>query len=200
MCADQAAGQDVAMSRTRATAPAAALATVAALVAAPAAHAGNGYFTSQDLTASIGAPQGIGEPVGWTTPWDLQRHFAYFGGDSEIVIASAGVDSVWTWTSAVRREPAFRFLSAYSYSWDHSSRIVYADGASHHLMELWSSDTSPTWQKIDLTATHNDPSVDSDPHGSSRTASSTSSSTTRIPPARSGGPCSRPAAAGPSPT
>ena len=137
----------------------------AALLTAPAAHAGNGYFTSQDLTASIGAPQGIGQPVGWSTPWDLQRHFAYFGGDSQIVIASAGVDGAWTWTSPLRREPAFGFLSAYSYSWDHSSHIVYADGVSHHLIELWSSDASPTWQKVDLTATYHGPLIDIDPHG-----------------------------------
>jgi hypothetical protein len=165
MCADQAARQDVAMSRIRATVLAAALTMVAALLGAPAAHAGNGFFTSQDLTASIGAPPGIGEPVGWTTPWDLKRHFAYLGGDSQIVIASAGVDNVWSWTAPLRREPTGGFLTAFSYSWDHSSRIVYDDGVQHHLIELWSSDSSPTWQKIDLTATHNGPHIDGDAHG-----------------------------------
>ena len=153
------------MSRIRATALAAALATVVALLAAPAAHAGNGFFTKQDLTATTGAPTGFGPQVGWTTPWDNKRHFAYYGGDSELIVASADVGGAWSWTSLVRREPVNTFYSAYAYSWDHSSRIVYADGVTHHLIEWWSSDTSPTWQKIDLTATHNGPLIDTDPHG-----------------------------------
>ncbi|MEV6608672.1 hypothetical protein [Kutzneria sp. NPDC051319] len=141
------------------------LAVGAALVAAPAAHAGDGCFTNQDLTASIGAPLGNMQPAGWSTPWDLQRHFAYYTADSRLVVASAAPGGAWTWTTLLKGEPVYGFLGVYSYSWDHSSRIVYADGVNHHLMEMWSSDTSPAWQKIDLTATHNGPLVDGGPHG-----------------------------------
>jgi hypothetical protein len=135
-----------------------ALAMGVAVLCAPAAHAGAGYFTSQDLTASIGAPVGLDQPVGWSTPWDLQRHFAYttYYGDGRLVVASSAPGGGWTWTTAALNVyPGF--LSAYSYSWDHSSHISYIDGTNHHLMELWQSQASPTWQKVDLTVTYNGP-------------------------------------------
>jgi hypothetical protein len=141
------------------------LAAGLAVLGAPAAHAGNGYFTAQDLTASIGAPIGLDQPVGWSTPWDLKRHFAYVGyHGSELIVASSSPGGGWTWTRAADHVYG-GFLSAYSYSWDHSSHIVYEDGVLHHLMETWSSDASPTWQTVDLTATYGGPDVSMDPHG-----------------------------------
>ncbi|MEV6608670.1 hypothetical protein [Kutzneria sp. NPDC051319] len=153
------------MSRNWAKALAAAFAMAVALLVAPAAHAGNGYFTSQDLTASIGAPVGGDQPVGWSTPWDQQRHVAYVDyQDSSLTVASSAPGGAWTWTTAATHAyPSF--LSAYSYSWDHSSHIVYSDGVTFHLIELWSSENSPTWQKVDLTATYGGPTVSFDPHG-----------------------------------
>jgi hypothetical protein len=153
------------MSRNWAKALAAVLATGVALLAAPAAHAGAGYFTSQDLTASIGAPIGNDQAVGWSTPWDQQRHFAYTGyHGSELIVASSAPSGTWSWTRAADHVYG-GFLSAYSYSWDHSSHIVYTDGTNHHLMEVWSSENSPTWQTVDLTATYSGPDVSLDPHG-----------------------------------
>ena len=149
------------MSRIRATALAAALATGVALLSAPAAHAGDGFFTSQDL---LGAPTGLGEPAGWSTPWDLKRHFAYVSQDKQVVVATAAPGGTWSWTVATTAADTVGYLSTYSYSGDHSSHIVYAD-ADHHLIELWSSDASPTWQRVDLTATYQGPTITLDPHG-----------------------------------
>ena len=155
------------MSRFKATALSAALAMGVALLAAPAAHAGAGYFTSQDLTSSIGAPVGLGQPVGWSTPWDLQRHFAYVpdAGSGRIIVASSAPGGAWSWTTAVDHGAYPGFLSAYSYSWDHSSHILYTDGTNHHLMEVWSSQDSPAWQTVDLTVADNGPLASMDPHG-----------------------------------
>ncbi|EWM11472.1 hypothetical protein [Kutzneria sp. 744] len=153
------------MSRNWAKALAAAFAMAVALLAAPAAHAGNGYFTSQDLTASIGAPVGEHQPAGWSTPWDLQRHVAYVDYQgSDLIVASSAPGGAWSWTRAANRVPA-GFLSVYSYSWDHSSHIVYTDGTNYHLMEVWSSENSPTWQTIDLTTTYGGPLASWHPHG-----------------------------------
>jgi hypothetical protein len=135
-----------------------------AVAAAPAAHAGDGYFTGQDLTASIGAPLGLDQPAGWSTPWDLQRHFAYVSQDNQLIVASSAPGGGWSWTTAAQGA-FFGFLSAYSYSWDRSSHILYTDGTNHHLMEVWSSQNSPTWQTVDLTATYNGPLAGMDPHG-----------------------------------
>jgi hypothetical protein len=145
----------------------AALAMGVALAAAPAAHAGAGYFTTHDLTASAGVPLGSNQTAGWSTPWDLQRHIAYVSRDSRLIVASSAPGSAdWNWTTA-RADAgyAFGFLSTYTYSWDHSSHIIYADGGNHHLMETWSSQTSPVWQTVDLTATYNGPLLEYDPHG-----------------------------------
>lgn len=154
------------MSRNWAKALSAALAVGVAMVAAPAAHAGDGYFTSQDLSASISAPVGLSQPVGWHTPWDLQRHFAYVAdrGDGQLVVAGSAPGGAWSWTTAAQKVyPSF--LSAYSYSWDRSSHIMYVDGTNHHLMEVWSSQNSPAWQVVDLTATYGGPLAGMDPHG-----------------------------------
>ena len=154
------------MSRNLAKAMAAALAMAVALLAAPAAHAGDGYFSGQDLTNSIGAPVGLSQPVGWYTPWDLQRHVAYTGyyGTGNLYVASSTPGGAWSWTSAgALVYPSF--LSAYSYSWDRSSHILYDDGTTHHLMEVWSSQASPTWHTVDLTATYHGPLAGMNPHG-----------------------------------
>jgi hypothetical protein len=137
-----------------------------AMATAPAAHAGAGYFTSQDLTSSIGAPIGLNQPVGWYTPWNLQRHVAYLGydGDGQLNVASSAPGGAWSWTTAGNKVyPGF--LSAYSYLWDRSSHILYTDGTNHHLMEVWSSEASPAWQTVDLTATYHGPLASMDPHG-----------------------------------
>jgi hypothetical protein len=160
--------QDVAMLRNWArTAMAAVLAMGVAVVVAPAAHAGAGYFTSRDLTATIGAPIGNDQPAGWTTPWDLQRHIAYVSYDGRLVVAStAAGSSNWTWTTALADNayPA-GFLSAFTYSADRSSHIVYTDGPTRHLIDVSISQASPTWQKTDLTAKYNVPLTGFDPHG-----------------------------------
>ncbi|GAA3436450.1 hypothetical protein [Kutzneria kofuensis] len=153
------------MSRNWARALSAALAVGVALLAAPAAHAGAGYFTSQDLTGSAGVPVGQMEPAGWYTPWDLKRHFAYVSDDQRIIVASSAPGGSWTWTTALDSAYVLGYLTTYSYSWDHSSHIVYADGVTHHLIELWSSDASPTWQKVDLTETYHGPLIELDPRG-----------------------------------
>ena len=142
-----------------------AMAMGVALLAAPAAHAGAGYFTSQDLTSSIGAPIGDEEAAGWSTPWDLQRHFAYYSRDNRLIVASSAPGGAWTWTTAATSAWYDASFSTYSYSWDHSSHIVYVDGSTRHLMEVWSSEASPAWQTTDLTATYNGPLLATSPHG-----------------------------------
>ena len=142
------------------------LAMGAALLAAPAAHAGDGYFTGQDLTSSVGAPAGQMEPSGWSSPWDLQRHVAYVSLDGHLVVASSAPGGAWTWTTASTTGGyVLGLLSSYSYSGDHSSHIIYRDDSTKHLMEVWSSEASPAWQTVDLTATGNGPLLQTDPHG-----------------------------------
>ena len=143
------------MSRNWArTAMAAVLAMGVAVVVAPAAHAGAGYFTSRDLTATIGAPIGNDQPAGWTTPWDLRRHIAYVSYDGRLIVAStAAGSSNWTWTTALTDDVLpVGLLSVFTYSSDRSSHIVYTEGPEFHLIDVSSSPTSPTWQKTDLTA------------------------------------------------
>ena len=142
------------------------LAMGAALLVAPAAHAGAGYFTSQDLTSSVGAPTGQMEPSGWYTPWDLQRHVVYVSRDNQLIVTSSAPGGGWTWTTASTRGGYdLNLLSAYSYSWDHSSHIIYRDDSTNHLMEVWSSQASPTWQTVDLTAAYNGPLSQTNPRG-----------------------------------
>ena len=57
------------------------------------------------------------------------------------------------------------WLSAFTYSPDRSSHIVYTDAGNHHLIDLSSSQASPTWQKTDLTAKYNAPLGGFEPHG-----------------------------------
>ncbi|MFC0434020.1 hypothetical protein [Kutzneria buriramensis] len=156
------------MLSRKAKALAAAVVLAAASLTAPAAHAGAGYFTTLDLTAQAGAPTaGPSQSVGWSTPWDLQRHIAYRAADGRLIVASSAAGSSdWTWTTAVG--PAdiyYGYLSAFTYSWDQTSRIVYVNGNTHHLIETWNSPSSPTWQTVDLTAAHNGPAIQTDPHG-----------------------------------
>ncbi|EWM11471.1 hypothetical protein [Kutzneria sp. 744] len=136
------------------------------MLGAPAAHAGDGYFTSQDLTGAIAAPIGRTEPSGWSTPWDLKRHFAYVSEDRQLIVASAGPDGAWSWTVATTNGGyIFGYLATYSYTWDHSSHIVYTDASTSHLMETWSSEASPRWQTVDLTETYHEPKAKVSPRG-----------------------------------
>ncbi|WP_432834342.1 hypothetical protein [Dactylosporangium sp. CA-092794] len=139
---------------------AAAVAVSAGLaVAAPsAAHAGNGFFTSQDLTAS-GAPVGAsGKTTGWYTPWDRVRHVAYFNTSNVITIASlAPGASTWSSATAPNVSPVGLVLTGYAYAWDRSSHVIYL-GSDNHVHELWYTQDSPVWHDADLTAVTGAPS------------------------------------------
>jgi hypothetical protein len=147
-----------------ATAVLAAVATTLA-VSPGIAHAGAGYFTTRDLTATIGAPaQGSVAGNGWTTPWDGQHHFAYVSTDGQVIVASgAARTDTWSWTSASAQAglspsavtPSGSLLS-YSYSWDLSSHVIFgyetatATGSVLHIDELWTTQSSPTWHMAEL--------------------------------------------------
>jgi hypothetical protein len=122
-------------------------------VGAPGAYAGNGFFTNQDLQASIGAPPGQPEGMsGWQMPWDLSRHFAYQTWDYHIVVVSqAAGSSTWSWTPLPDVGVVSRHLATYTYSWDQSTHVIY-DSIDHHVHELWTSQNSPGWHDADLTA------------------------------------------------
>jgi hypothetical protein len=136
---------------------------------APAAHAGNGFFTSRDLT-DAGAPGAFSIPVGWVTPWDNRRHLAYRDDTANVIAGSAADVSNWSWAHATSQaglpsdpnvaEPwaPASALMAYAYDWDLSSHIDFT-GYDGHIRELWSTQSSPAWSAADLTAATGGPSA-----------------------------------------
>jgi hypothetical protein len=120
-------------------------------VAPPAAHAGDGFFTRQNLHTTSHAPISFNAyPTGWTTPWDQTRHIAYVNGDGTIIAGAMPAGGSWAWWHTPSLDVRYTRLTAYAYSWDRSSHIIYDNG--FHIHELWWSEASPKWQDVDLTA------------------------------------------------
>ncbi|GGM78774.1 hypothetical protein ACFFX1_35675 [Dactylosporangium sucinum] len=147
------------------------------VASAPAAHAGEGYFTSADLTLAAGAPPMPDGPtgiLGWATPWDNGRHVAYASacvksdpsscGETGIVVASSyGSKRDWTWVSASAQAgpgPKYGFVLADSVAYPYDppglewarGSVMIIKGDDFHIWQMWTSATEPAWHLTDLTA------------------------------------------------
>jgi hypothetical protein len=118
---------------------------------ASAAYAGNGFFTSQDITVTSGAPRSAGQLAGWQAPWDLTRHFAYVDrADGITILSMPAGGSTWTSVRPAGVRATNQLLSTYTYAWDKSAHVIYK-AIDDHVHELWSSQADPAWHDEDLT-------------------------------------------------